>query len=266
MTPDELRARLGKAGLERYADGLVGLARPSARLRSASASDNDLTTGASKLGGNPDLAPSFQWPDRDGRPLSFIAQIHLSDVTTTLPDEGLPTRGLLSFFYDAEEQPWGFRPSDRGSAAVTFTPPSARLDRREPPPALDEEWRFKPFALKPELETTFAPSESAHVEALGIGFNDAIDYGLLFDEDERQPDQMQADMQLECQLVTNGFDLGRGNRHSDPGALDWRLLLQIDTEDDAGMMWGDAGRIYYWIRAQDLAAGSWDAAWLILQC
>ena len=43
-------------------------------------------------------------------------------------------------------------------------------------------------------------------------------------------------------------------------------VAYIDTEDDAGMMGGDAGRIYYWIRDQDLAAGAWDATWLILQC
>ncbi len=84
---------------------------------------------------------------------------------------------------------------------------------------------------------------------------------------------MQADMQLECQLVTNGINVGTQGRHGDPrvevlsaGATDWRLLLQIDTEDAAGMMWGDAGRIYYWIRDQDLAKAAWDETWLVLQC
>jgi hypothetical protein len=32
------------------------------------------------------------------------------------------------------------------------------------------------------------------------------------------------------------------------------LLLQVDSDDDAGMMWGD-GRIYYWIRRENLIAG-----------
>jgi uncharacterized protein YwqG len=49
-------------------------------------------------------------------------------------------------------------------------------------------------------------------------------------------------------------------------AAEWRLLLQIDSEQDAGMLWGDVGRIYYWIRARDLAARHLDQAWLILQC
>jgi uncharacterized protein YwqG len=32
------------------------------------------------------------------------------------------------------------------------------------------------------------------------------------------------------------------------------------------MMWGDSGRLYWWIREADLAEGRWDATWLVLQC
>jgi uncharacterized protein YwqG len=32
------------------------------------------------------------------------------------------------------------------------------------------------------------------------------------------------------------------------------------------MMWGDAGCLYYWIRAEDLRARRFDRAWMILQC
>jgi len=31
-------------------------------------------------------------------------------------------------------------------------------------------------------------------------------------------------------------------------------------------MWGDLGRIYYWIRDDDLAARRFDRSWLVLQC
>ena len=31
-------------------------------------------------------------------------------------------------------------------------------------------------------------------------------------------------------------------------------------------MWGDVGRLYFWIRDADLRARRFDATWLILQC
>jgi len=32
------------------------------------------------------------------------------------------------------------------------------------------------------------------------------------------------------------------------------------------MMWGDVGRIYYWIRDDYLREGLWESAWLVPQC
>ncbi len=32
------------------------------------------------------------------------------------------------------------------------------------------------------------------------------------------------------------------------------------------MMWGDVGRIYFWITEDALAAADWQDCWLILQC
>jgi len=32
------------------------------------------------------------------------------------------------------------------------------------------------------------------------------------------------------------------------------------------MMWGDVGRIYYWIRRNALATRDFDQTWLVFQC
>jgi uncharacterized protein YwqG len=32
------------------------------------------------------------------------------------------------------------------------------------------------------------------------------------------------------------------------------------------MMWGDVGRIYFWLTDEDLRARRWEEAWLVLQC
>jgi uncharacterized protein YwqG len=89
-----------------------------------------------------------------------------------------------------------------------------------------------------------------------------------------QPAAVQGGMQHECQLASNGVYCGDGKYREDPKAIalledsgHWRLLAQIDShEDETGMMWGDVGRLYFWIREQDLRDRDWEAAWLVLQC
>lgn len=118
------------------------------------------------------------------------------------------------------------------------------------------------------------------MESLGMSRQELFAYAELFDSGGPtvhrllgHPDPVQGDMQLECQLVTNGLYCGNATGYQDPraetlraGASEWRLLLQIDSEDQASMMWGDVGRIYYWIRQPDLLSRDWDRSWLILQC
>jgi uncharacterized protein YwqG len=50
------------------------------------------------------------------------------------------------------------------------------------------------------------------------------------------------------------------------GRSDWLLLFQLDSDDAAKMMWGDAGRLYFWITKQDLARRDFSNVWMILQC
>ena len=59
-----------------------------------------------------------------------------------------------------------------------------------------------------------------------------------------------------------------GPRAASPksGTARWRLLFQVDSEDAAGMMWGDVGRLYYWIRDSDLRSSNFENCWMVLQC
>ena len=50
------------------------------------------------------------------------------------------------------------------------------------------------------------------------------------------------------------------------GARDWRLLFQVESDGNAKMMWGDAGRLYFWIRDEDLRAARFYRTWLVFQC
>ena len=74
-------------------------------------------------------------------------------------------------------------------------------------------------------------------------------------------------MRLECQLASHGVtDLNDHRaKEGSKDAKDWQLLLQIDTDETIGMRWGDAGMIYYWLRASDLQKCDFDDVWLVLQ-
>jgi uncharacterized protein YwqG len=49
-------------------------------------------------------------------------------------------------------------------------------------------------------------------------------------------------------------------------APNWQLLLQVGSEEAAGMFWGDAGSIYYWMPRDALATHDFQRAWMVLQC
>lgn len=49
-------------------------------------------------------------------------------------------------------------------------------------------------------------------------------------------------------------------------AGEWQLVLQIDSDVQVGMEWGDVGRVYLCARKHDLAASRFDRCWMIMQC
>ncbi len=277
-----IHARLVAAGLERYADNLLAQVEPSVRLTSRPAREEELTLGGTRLGGQPDVPARFRWPAFQGVPCSFVAQLDLGSLVGLAGVEALPPAGLLSFFYDAEQRPWGFDPREREGWRVLYTPPGAPLARAPFPAKLPKASRFRPCPLTARADFTFAPWESADIAALGLDLDQGVSYAeALGDPDVPagthrllgHPDPVQGDMQLEAQLAFHGVSCGDGFREDDerieelrPGATSWRLLLQVDTDDNAGMMWGDAGRIYFWMRRDDLRARRFENSWLVLQC
>lgn len=79
-------------------------------------------------------------------------------------------------------------------------------------------------------------------------------------------------MQEDCELAAAGVDptsdeASKRRAHgSIPGAARWRLLAQFDSDSDLGWEWGDTGRVYFWIRDEDLRHGRFDQAWACMQC
>ena len=237
-----------------------------------------------RFGGEPDLPPDLEWPSWDSAPLIFVAQLALSDIGPTAVAGELPPDGVLSFWYAGSEKAWGFDPREHGASRVFFFPSGTELRTRPQQPGLPDEGPLRACTWSTTPELTIPPWESPTVEAWQLTKQERERYFDLQDwlrvgDDVAihrllgHPEPVQDDMRLECQLVTNGLYCGDATGYEDPraemlsaGAADWRLLLQIDSDEKLGSEWGDAGRVYFWIRKQDLAAERFDAAWHIMQC
>jgi uncharacterized protein YwqG len=229
----------------------------------------------------------------EARPLSFVAQLNLAQIHGTSPlDPDIPDTGRLLFFYDAQQQPWGFSPGDAAGWKLLYdTTTPAALMRTMPPSGPGQAQTVVDFrALRcrgqaalspvPEDEVTLPVLDQSDPDQAALaGWYEELNVTLLDRTDWRacqaggHPDQIQGGMQLQCQLASNGIDRG-GDHPGDPasisrlakGAEDWLLLMQIDSDARNVMLWGDAGMLYVWIHRSDLRARRFDRAWVVLQC
>jgi uncharacterized protein YwqG len=218
-------------------------------------------------------------------PQSFIAQIHLEDIGAYDSNNVLPHNGTLWFFYDAQQQTFGDSPANRGCWQVIFASEgSMQLRRNQAPAQLPASGQFKACSLRfasemtltqhPELDVPhfdWMDDEQQKYENLLSTFPSPADRASIHHRLLGHPDAIQDDMRQECQLASHGISVADAD-DSDPriaelskGAMDWHLLLQIDSDEHAGMCWGNSGMIYYWMKRGDLQADRFDTAWLVLQ-
>ena len=292
MNQAELLEALRRSRFAGDVDLLAAVMRPSLRLSPRLVEPADLPPGASRLAGAPDLPPGFDWPRFEGRPLDFLCQLALEEAQAAGPMEDLPASGWLLFFYDMYDglkMPWGFDPTHRGRWRVLHcAAESGPLERRARPVegATLDPGNFKLCALELRPEACL-PDALDSLLPLSLDDDDDFDGYLRFLEETEttiepfsannrllgHPALVQGDMREQCQLVANGVEGGCAENAADPrvqallpGAKDWQLLLQIDTDEAGpGWDWGLGGKLYFWIRQDDLTAGRFGEVWTILQ-
>ena len=251
---DDVNKQMQRAGLARISPAVLKLLRPSIRLVIGEPSEEPTT----RLGGFPNMPSEIPWPTRrSGDPLSFLAQIDLVrlPVCEELP---LPRTGSLFFFCDAEYLP---DPDDQqdvsdGSRVIYCSTALPDHGPRTAPPGLGREYIFNGLSLNPTLDLT-APAQDVW-EIRSLNLNDA---------------ESDAYCDLFTQVSTDGSRVHRIGGY--PNQIqyhklepddDWRLLLQLDSEDAAGMMWGDVGKLYFTIRESDLQTSIFENVSLNWQC
>jgi len=298
MTREEFIEKLKEHNLDHHLQSFEAVTRNCIRLYLSQEDERDIPLGASKMGGRPDLPPSIAWPFETERPpsdqdrlfnqnqvekpllpLSFIAQINVSEVSAMDEERLLPDAGMLYFFYAAEQDVWGFDPRDRsGFAVFYFDGDMSDLCRADFPETIPAHAKYKPCSVSLRKEVSLKTADYDPYQFLTREEQDLFDRKIYKDGIINKllghSDNIQDDMELECELVTNGLYCGNPDGYEDPrrkaleaNAGDWRLLLQVDSnETDCGMTWGDVGRIYYWIKKDDLFNKQFDRSWFVFQC
>ena len=268
--------------------------------------DGKTSIGASKIGGKPDLPLDFEWPYYKGehfdgsgisnRPLSFIAQINCEDASKYDGDTLLPKEGVLYFFYELASSRWGFDPNDKGCAKVYYyAGDMLKLIRTE----LPEDLLTVPYNFHvPEAPISFSatkelPCFEEFIQLCGedISYDHWDEYdnakaelGYKIDETDNfgkskllgYADLVQGGMLLECELSYKGIYCGGAEikiaeeemRQYKKNCNQWKLLFQLGSLNigDYELMWGDMGRIYYYIKIDDLKKLDFENCWLVLQC
>ncbi|MDR1187623.1 MAG: DUF1963 domain-containing protein [Bifidobacteriaceae bacterium] len=224
-----------------------------------------------KIGGLPYLAPGQEWPAlAGGAPeLFLLAQLNLGQLP---PVAGLPARGLLQFFVAGDDtHGMNYRDPAAGSGhTVLFHPdpsiPGAEpgLGSAEPParPDLDRavEYMEVPFTTTEGVRLTGAVT-SQPMPPDDFRFAVTVDrltqglpgLGSLGDSPGGSPEPWA--------IAARGHRVGGYARfvHRDPRSDSQfagftTLLLQLDSDESAGIVWGDGGACGFFIEPARLAA------------
>lgn len=214
----------------------------------------------SRFGGKPLAPKGWSWPDFDGEPLLFIAQIDCSKLRGTAAAPSLPSEGLLSFFGDPDISGGSDFGGGKERGAVFHWPDAIELALYDPP---EPDVEIVPCAGMEFLETFTIPDLfSSIVEDHAGGRVEARDFRMRYPDRNglgKLTDGTKVSSDDMSQLL--GWPKWVQNElYPDDTREEWRLLLQVGTYDNGvhERWWGPGGSLYFMIREKDLAARRFD--------
>ena len=247
---------------------LLKTSRNSIRLQIGGAA------GLTKFGGKPDAPEGFEWAYYEGKPLAFLAQFDLSEISKFDTEDLLPKTGVLSFFYELETKRQSVDEDDNGFAKVYWFEDKNALHEADFPVDLKEEYRFPALGITAHSEKSYQSYpdfllqraklteewESFEAAQMKIGIEECTNISKMLG----WADTIRGNMTVQCELVSRGYYLGdeQGRSEVTPldkqeaeqwSAKDWVPLLQLDTvtDGDFSLDFG-GGRIYFYIHRDEL--------------
>jgi hypothetical protein len=232
--------------------------------------------------------------------MAFIAQFDRAAVAPHDREGILPARGLLSFFYETDGEPlysagWGL-PEETPPEQYPEIDPSlgwrvlyhegdpTTFVRRDIPPALNESARFPPCAARVAAEMTLPDADGPEVEPLRLSGAErsaliALDVDVirgtwgpgghhLLGHSYNLGGSTLADCEVAARRIpceSLEVDSARWKELARQAARRWRLLLQVESSDEAEMDWGGGGLLHFCIEREALRARDFSRVWLNMQ-
>ncbi|MEC4005251.1 YwqG family protein [Flavobacterium sp. SUN052] len=229
-----------------------------------------ISIGKSKFGGLPDLPTETIWPNLNGFPFAFIAQINLEEIKFDTENK-LPKKGILYFFFSTNQTDYQYESFEKIHKVLYFDNKTNNLKTSEYPKKYNELAKFKECSV--EFYEHYSLPSYQNYQIIENGFTDE-DENLLFEANE-----------IICEITTANQDIGHqslGSANAVQGDVscywanqessiqnekienkklefqknekDIILLLQIDMLDENPEFnkFGASGGIYFGIRKQDL--------------
>lgn len=275
--------------------------RPAVVLKKEHCPQDEAPIGSSRFGGDPDLPEGVEWPtNRDGRLLTFIAQIRIEDFRELLhEDPDWPDSGVIVFFTENDSIRDGIMHKDEDYFWMCYYPEGTRLVRTARPEELDHQEpdhtlryldmetrleharlvvrdRFMMHPRIPDFEG-YALSRN-DIKRLGRLSDSCYEYeGFLNTGEphilggssvEAQEGAMtgavlaHGDYQMDTRLGEPWYSQ-ESFRKAEANARDWRLVLQVGSDNDHNFGC-DGGNIFFFAHKDDLRDGSLARCWAIV--
>ena len=245
---------------------LLKIAASSIGITKEKMDEKDIQLGSSKFGGMPDLPTNLSFPKYENGYLSFLAQINLSEAKSYDKENLLPETGILYFFYDIVNQPWGMDKEDKESFQVYYFDGELRELSRTPYPEITEDY----FPL-PTYKITFTDILTFPEDLNGLDLTEEeLDNYFEFREIRQprhymfgEPFNIQNNVFEEIIYYENEAEADENIKLRSRELV---LLFQMDSDDDLNVMWGDSGIIYFCIDKEDLENKAFSNTKFTLQC
>lgn len=254
--------------------------------------------GVSRFGGWPDLPVDVKWPQLNSKPMSFIAQLNLSELHAFQSSLDLPKKGLLLFFMGCSDEVFesqvmnkpaymidlmlDLNKKSKDNCKVIFIKDDVELRRVVLEGSILPEL-FAPCLLRFSKSNAGFPNEkSAAYTQLKLCGESIDNYAELLAalEEEMSENQLMGypsllqsySPEIFITLAKHGKDPfkepeegSQAHKELYREASDYGLLLQLASDENPGYCWGDGGRLYFYTHREKARNGDFSDSWLYFE-